>query len=325
MSSQSNYPVVQSRNPAMKLLDEKIVGGFLVSYGNGRTREAYKHSLNVFKSWVATLPADYENFNLLAEFKTYLQLRIESPKNDDRLSAFSASLYMAVIKKYTRFLFENGLLEHDPGEHVRGFKRHAAHYRRALDRNTEMPKLLETIDRSADIGIRDYAIISLLAYTGIRGFELAAANYGDLDAIEGRPILWIRSKGKLGKSEYVFITATPYGVLLAYLKGRRGVNPQSPLFTGTNGLSGQRLTVRALQKRVDHWLKAAGLKTGRITTHSLRHTAAVAALKNGADIRAVQGMLRHQDERTTLLYLRDISRHDKPAEDAVSYGAKNEI
>jgi integrase len=322
MSSQSDYPTVQAGNPALKLLDEEIVEGFLVSYGNERTRQSYRHCLSLFREWIATLPAGYRNFNLLTDYRAYLHSRIESEPAERRISAFSASLYMAVVKKYTKFLFEHGLLEHDPGENVKGFRRHSAHYRRALDRTTEMPRLFGAIDQSSDIGIRDYAIICLMAYTGIRAFELVAADYGDLDSIEGRPILWIRSKGKPGKSEYVFTTEQPYKALQSYLKRRRGLSAQSSLFVGTeNGrLSYARMTVRAVQKRVNYWLKKAGLKSARITTHSLRHTAAVSALKNGADIRAVQGMLRHRDERTTLLYLRDISRQDNPAEDAVFYG-----
>ena len=321
MSSQSNYPVVQTGNPVLKLLDEKIVEGFLKSYGNAGTKRTYKNSLDLFRMWIATLPAEYEGFNLLAEFRSHLQSRLESPDPGGRLSSYTVVLCMAVVKRYVKFLFENGLLDHNPGESVKGFRQHSTHYRRALDRNTEMPKLLETIDRSTDIGVRDYAMISLMAHTGIRGFELAAADYGDLDSMEGRPILWIRSKAKLGKSEYVFITEQPYRALMAYLSRRKGLSAQSPLFAciQSNG-SSPRLSTRSIRHRVDYWLTRASLKTPRVTTHSLRHSCAISALKNGADIRAVQGMLRHSNPKTTMVYLQDISRHDKPAEDAVTYG-----
>jgi len=323
MSSQTNsqYSVVQPGNPALRLLDEKIVTGFLGSYGHPQTKRTYRHSLGLFKGWIASSPWEYQGFNLLADFRAYLQTRIETDDHKLRLSAYSVGLYMAVIKKYVKFLYQTGLLDHNPGESVKGFRRNASHYRRALDRNSEIPRLFDAMDRTTEIGARDYAIITLLAYTGIRGFELVAADYGDMDSIEGRPILWVRSKGKLGKSEYVFITEQPYKALLAYLLRRKGLSKRSPLFVGSqpNG-SWQRITVRAVRTRVDHWLKKAGLKTARVTMHSLRHTAAIAALKNGADIRAVQGMLRHSDAKTTMVYLQDISRHDKPAEDMVAYG-----
>lgn len=322
MSRQLDYPAIQSGNPVLRLLDEKVVGGFLATYGNTRTQKAYKSSLTVFERWIETLPADYQGFNLLAEFKAYLQSRIETENPEKKLSSYTAVHCMAVIKRYLGFLCETGLLSHNPGEKVKGFKQHSTHYRRALDRATEMPKLLMSIDQSTEIGIRDFAMISLLAHTGIRGFELAAADYGDLDSVEGRPILWIRSKAKLGKSEYVFITEQPYTALMAYLGCRSGLSAHSPLFVGTqnNGLS-PRLSTRSVRSRVDYWLKKAGLKTPRVTTHSLRHSCAISALKNGADIRAVQGMLRHSSPKTTMIYLQDISRHDKPAEDAVSYGS----
>jgi len=318
--TESHYPVVQSDNPALKLLDDKIVDGFLASYGNDKTRQGYRHSLRQFRNWVKSLPAEHRGFSLVAEFKAYLQSRIEAKDPHDRLSSYSASLYMAVIKRYVGFLNQTGLLEHNPAESVKGFRQHATHFRRALDRNCEVPRLFDVIDKSTGLGFRDYALITLLAHTGIRSSELAGADYGDLDSAEGRPILWIRSKGKLGKSEYVFITEVPYKALLAYLGQRKGLDPRSPLFVAIPDEQERRLSTRAIRYRVDYWLAKAGLKTARVTMHSLRHTAAVAALKNGADIRAVQSMLRHSDPKTTMVYLQDISRHDRPAEDSISYG-----
>jgi site-specific recombinase XerD len=100
-----------------------------------------------------------------------------------------------------------------------------------------------------------------------------------------------------------------------------GLNSGSPLFVATTVDLEKRISTRTLRERVDYWLKKAGLKGARVTTHSLRHTAAIAALKNGADIRAVQGMLRHSDPKTTMVYLQDISRQDKPAEDAIRFGS----
>jgi integrase/recombinase XerC/integrase/recombinase XerD len=274
----------------------------------------------MFKEWIIGLSENHNSFNLLAEYKAYLQSRVDCEDPAKQLSGYTVNRCFAVVKRYTRFLYEAGLVDRNYAETVKCFRHHTTHYRRSLDRNTEIPKLFDMIDRTTDIGVRDYAIITMLAYTGIRGFELAAADYGDLDSIEGRPILWIRSKGSMNKSEYVFITDHPHEALTTYLERRDGLSAGSPLIvSGENGTSG-RISKRTIRHRVDYWLKKAGLKTARVTTHSLRHSAAIAALKNGADIRAVQGMLRHSNPKTTMVYLQDISRTDKPAEDAVSYG-----
>jgi integrase/recombinase XerD len=320
MSSQTNALVKSGGNPAIRLLDEKIREQFLTSYGNLKTKSAYDHSLGQFKTWLLSLPDDYKAINLLSDFRSHLYTQLNSSDSRQRLSEYSVSLYLAVIKKYAKFLYLNGLIDFDPGATVKGFKRNANHNRRALDRNIEVPLLLDTIDKSGIIGTRDNAMITLLVYTGIRGFELLSANYGDLDSVEGRTILWVRSKGKLGKSEYVFVTEAPLKALSTYLGHRKGLNSGSPLFTTSDDEFEQRISTRTLRERVDYWLKKAGLKSARVTTHSLRHTAAISALKNGADIRAVQGMLRHSDPKTTMVYLQDISRQDKPAEDAIRFG-----
>ncbi len=320
MSSKTREIVKTGGNPAARLLDERVREQFLTSYGNPKTKSAYDHSLGQFQRWLQSLPDGHKSLNLLIDYRSYLHSRLNSPESRLRLSEYSVSLYMAVVKKYIKFLYQNGLIEFDSGVAVKGFRRNSSHNRRALDRNIEVPLLLNTIEKDSLIGIRDYAMISLLVHTGIRGFELVSADYGDLDSVEGRAILWVRSKAKLGKSEYVFITDSPLKVLRAYFEHRKGLNANSPLFVATNGDSEKRISTRTLRERVDHWLKKAGLKGARVTTHSLRHTAAITALKNGADIRAVQGMLRHSDPKTTMVYLQDISRHDKPAEDAIKFG-----
>jgi site-specific recombinase XerD len=322
MSSQSSikYPPIVGGNSALKLLDERIVKGFLTPYGNSKTKKTYRHCLEQFRLWILTLPGEYQGFNLIGEYRSYLQSKIDS-KEIDRLSVYTAGLYMAVIKRYVKFLNENGLLEHNPAEKVKGFPRSNTHYRRGLDRNAEVPRLLSSIDTTTDIGIRDYAMVTILLYTGLRGFELSGLDFGDLDSIEGRPILWVRSKGRLEKSDYVILTEQPLKALRTYLATRPSLHPQAPLFlTEQNGTS-HRLSVRSIQYRVNHYFELAGLKSSRITPHSLRHTAAIAALRSGhADIKAVQGMLRHRNEATTLIYLRSVSRMDCPAEDAICYG-----
>jgi integrase/recombinase XerD len=320
MSSQTNALVKAGGNPAIRLLDERVKEQFLTSYGNPKTKSAYNHSLGQFRTWLGSLPDDYKSINLLSDFRSYLYSRLNTPESRLRLSEYSVTLYLAVIKKYAKFLYQNGLIDFDSGASVKGFRRNSSHNRRALDRNIEVPELLDTVKKDTLIGIRDHAMITLLVYTGLRGFELVSADYGDLDSIEGRTILWVRSKAKLGKSEYVFVTEAPLKALSTYLGHRKGLNSGAPLFVTTSDDSEKRLSTRTLRDRVDYWLKKASLKGARVTTHSLRHTAAIAALKNGADIRAVQGMLRHSDPKTTMVYLQDISRQDKPAEDAIRFG-----
>ncbi len=51
-----------------------------------------------------------------------------------------------------------------------------------------------------------------------------------------------------------------------------------------------------------HWATACGIAIEGFCTHSLRATAATAALDGGADISRVQGWLGHANVSTTRLY-----------------------
>jgi integrase len=55
-------------------------------------------------------------------------------------------------------------------------------------------------------------------------------------------------------------------------------------------------------------LTKTGLKTSRITTHSLRHTAANIAIQNGIELPALKAFMRHSSYAITELYIQQIQQ-----------------
>ncbi len=156
----------------------------------------------------------------------------------------------------------------------------------------ETRRLLET----ASPNPRNLAIVSVLAYTGIRLSELCSLNTGDLDLQEGT--LFVRS-GKGDKDRLVMMSDSCADSLKAYLRDRgKGKASSNALFLSRVNRRIDPTTVQRLVRRIS---SEAGIEK-HVTPHVLRHTFATTILRNGGDIRFIQKLLGHSSVATTEIY-----------------------
>lgn len=165
----------------------------------------------------------------------------------------------------------------------------------------EMELLLSTPDEATPLGQRDRAILEMLYATGVRVSELVAMDVDDLQFDEHQ----IRVIGKGNRERIVLMGERAIAAVRRYIAdGREGLlrDAQSPdeqaLFLNRNG---GRLTVRGVQKRVNHHVLDSAASS-RITPHALRHTFATHLLDGGADLRSVQALLGHKSLGTVGIY-----------------------
>lgn len=154
------------------------------------------------------------------------------------------------------------------------------------------------------LGRRDRAMLETLYSTGIRVSELVALNVADMD-VPGEAMN-IRGKGK--KERIVPLGSHAMVAIQRYLEMLHAdpkfgpiarERPQSlPLFLNKHG---GRLSSRSVRRKLDKYLKQAGLDP-TISPHTLRHSFATHLLDNGADLRSVQELLGHQSLSTTQVY-----------------------
>lgn len=139
---------------------------------------------------------------------------------------------------------------------------------------------------------RDYAILKMLAYTGLRVSELCILNIDDVDLNE--KIVSVKS-GKGDKDRIVVLDDTTIAALKEYLLGKENMN--GALFETMRG----RISPISVQRIVRHYANSAGIQK-KVTPHVLRHTFATALLRRGADIRIIQKLLGHSSIATTQIY-----------------------
>ena len=153
----------------------------------------------------------------------------------------------------------------------------------------EVKKLLH----SALNNPRDYAILSLLAYSGLRVSELCNLRVEDADLNER--VVYVHS-GKGDKDRIVIISEKVAEAIENYLSIRE--DDLLYLFASRKGERISRVQVFRLVKK---YAKIAGIKKN-VTPHVLRHTLATTLLKRGVDIRYIQQFLGHSSVATTQIY-----------------------
>ena len=165
----------------------------------------------------------------------------------------------------------------------------------------EVSALLAAPDKKTQTGRRDHALLLLAAQTGLRISELTGLTCGDVHLGTGAHV---SCTGKGRKQRITPLTPTTVTVLRAWL-AERGAQPGQPLFPARTG---GRLSRDAVERRIAiHAATAAArcpsLASKNITTHTLRHTAAMRLLHAGTDTSVIALWLGHEQAETTQIYL----------------------
>ena len=218
--------------------------------------------------------------------------------NEKQYSKATIARKLATLRSFYKFLVKRNQLTSNPVVAVRTPKQDKK-LPRFLDYE-EVKKLLDTPSLDNWLGARDRAIMETLYSTGIRVSELVALNMDDVDFMG--EVVHVRGKGK--KERIAPIGSSALQVIQHYMEYRNkraqnNVNFDSKvLFVNKHG---RRLSTRSVRRKMDKYLKMAGLDPA-ISPHTLRHSFATHMLNNGADLRSVQELLGHQSLSTTQVY-----------------------
>jgi site-specific recombinase XerD len=148
-------------------------------------------------------------------------------------------------------------------------------------------------------GYRDQALFTLMLRCGLRVEEVAHLSLGHID-FQRRTLLIQDAKG--AKDRMVYLSQDASRALVEYLRVRRPGPKVKRVFLVEKGpLTGQPLSIRGIQKRMEYYARRAHLS---ISCHHLRHTMATQMLNADADLSTIQDLLGHNSIRTTQRYCR---------------------
>ena len=218
--------------------------------------------------------------------------------NERNYARATVARKLATLRSFYKFLVKRRQLGSNPVLVVRTPKQE-----KRLPRFLEyeqVRKLLETPPMDNWLGARDRAIMETLYSTGMRVSELVALNMDDIDFLG--EVVHVRGKNK--KERITPISSSALQIIQHYLefRNKRAQNnanfDSKVLFVNKHG---RRLSTRSVRRKMDKYLKIAGLDPS-VSPHTLRHSFATHMLNNGADLRSVQEMLGHQSLSTTQIY-----------------------
>ena len=163
-----------------------------------------------------------------------------------------------------------------------------------------LPRYLkdEEVDKflAAIKGHRDKAMFVLMLRCGLRVEEVSNLTLSGID-LRRRKLIVESGKGRKGR--VVYISDDAFTALVEYLRVRASRRARKVFLAEKAPYTGKPISVRGIQKRMEHYARQTGLK---VCCHRLRHTMATQMLNADADLVTIQDLLGHSRIKTTERY-----------------------
>lgn len=274
------------------------------------TREQYTRTVVAFFDWVTTTGRQV-NALTAADVIAYKEFLFRNGK-----SSLTVASYLNSVRRFYAWTESNKIYPNIAVD-VHAPSRKQEFRKQPLT----VKKAVELLNYASSLSARDFAIINLMARTGLRCVEVARANIADITYKvvddDNRRVLLVQGKGRSEKDNFVILDRDAFAPIAAYLITRSDAEQSAPLFTSTSNhtakeehhthdtdYNARRLSTRTISSIVKSALQAVGLDGHEFTAHSLRHTVGTNILRAGGTLEQAQMTLRHANPATTEIYAR---------------------
>jgi site-specific recombinase XerD len=286
--------VADAGEPATK----RFLEFFAVTIRNKNTRTAYLHAANRFFAW-----CEHHQLGALDEIEPlHVAAYIEALGKE--FEKPTVKQHLAAVRMLFDWLVTGQVVATNPAHSVRGPKHVVKTGKTTVLDADQARKLLDSIDTSTIVGLRDRALISVMTFAFARIGAVVAMRVEDYYPKGKR--WWVRLHEKGGKRHEMPAHHNLEAYLDSYIEaaGLRD-GGKAPLFRSAAGRTGT-LTEKPMN-RVDAWRmiqrRAIDLGTRvKIGCHTFRATGITVYLEAGGTLENAQAMAAHESPRTTKLY-----------------------
>lgn len=276
--------------------ERRFLEFFTANIRNRGTRRVYGHAVGRFCQWCEHRGVTLEQISPFIVAGYIEQLT-------GNLSAPTIKIHLAAMRMLFDWLVTGHVVAVNPAASVRGPRHVVRKGKTPVLNAAEARQLLDSIDRTTIIGLRDRALIGVMVYSFARVSATIGMNVEDC-FLQGRR-MWFRLHEKGGKRHDVPAHHNAEAYVDAYLTASGISNvPKSPLFRSVS--RHRQLTSRPMHRTdvlrmIKRRAKLAGLAT-QVCCHTFRATGITAYLENGGSLEHAQRIAAHESVRTTKLY-----------------------
>lgn len=234
------------------------------------------------------------------DFKNYLK--------ENGYAIATINSYLIALRNFFKFLEYNGIYKNIT-DNVKSLKDGELHKRNALT----IEQTQKVISQAKNI--REKAMLYVALSCGLRANELVNIQLKDFVYENGKCCLYVLGKGRNDKIDYVIVPDEVLRVVNDYIKEYEVTDYLFMSISPNN--YGNRITVRSIERIINGIYERAGVKTDKITLHSLRHTFCTVAIKSGQNLREVSKAMRHKSVVVTERYSHDLEMQNNTCSSTV--------
>jgi site-specific recombinase XerD len=275
----------------------RFIEFFTANIRNPNTRRAYFRAVTEFCDW-----CEQARLGLLDIEPVHVAAWVESLGRD--FAPPSVKQWLAAVRMLFDWLVVGQVLAVNPAAAVRGPKYVVRTGKTPILSAEEARQLLDSINTTTLVGLRDRSLIALLVFTFARIGAALGMNVGDVYWQHRR--LWVRLHEKGGKEhampchhhlenylqdylDAAGIAGDREGAVFRTAVGRKGV------------LTQRRMTQSDAWRMLQRRARAAGIPTA-VCNHTFRATGITAYLDNGGSLENALVLAAHESPRSTKLY-----------------------
>ena len=295
VTNRDNCPpvLIENAGSAARYAWEEFIYGQI---RNPHTRTAYERAIRRFLTHC-------EGLN--KELPTVSPRDVGSYLDDQDYAPATKKLHLSAIRHFFDTLVTRHVIMLNPAHSVRAERLQVVEGKTPEISVPQARNLMQSLDTTHIVGLRDRAIIAIMIYTAARVGAVAALRRSDFYNLGDQHCLRFSEKG--GKSREIPVRHDLQHFIGDYLAagGTAYAAKSKPLFRTTirktKKLTQNPMTAGDIARMVKRRMKDAGLPS-RLSPHSFRVTTITDLLDQGVPLEDVQNLAGHADPRTTRLY-----------------------